>query len=193
MQNRIYLLKKRTKLLNNQSEYLEQHLASEEEMVNEWKNLFQGGGTLFALYFYLCFLKIYLFERECEWREGQRERETESQADSLLSTEPATGLDPTTLRSWPEPKSRVSHLTDWGTQAPLPHMLSKCYPHSTYYFCNTEKIPTWANNVHYEVQDQDEMYRVVILVRLQTKLCWTVLKRNSSLRSEVGLSLGGGH
>ena len=29
----------------------------------------------------------------------------------MLSAEPDMGLDPTTLESWPEPKSRVEHLT----------------------------------------------------------------------------------
>ena len=37
----------------------------------------------------------------CEQREGQRERERESQADTLLSTEPDTGLHLMTLRAWP--------------------------------------------------------------------------------------------
>ena len=37
--------------------------------------------------------------------EGEGERE--SQADSPLSMEPDMGLDLTTLKSWPEPKSRV--------------------------------------------------------------------------------------
>ena len=34
---------------------------------------------------------------EHEWREGQRERERESQADSTLSTMPNLGLIPMTL------------------------------------------------------------------------------------------------
>ena len=34
----------------------------------------------------------------------------------MLSTEPEVGLDVTTPRSWPEPKSTVRHLTNWGTQ-----------------------------------------------------------------------------
>lgn len=38
---------------------------------------------------------------------GGAERERESGADSLLSVEPGTGLDLTTPRSSPEPKSRV--------------------------------------------------------------------------------------
>ena len=49
-------------------------------------------------------------ERERErMRKGAEEEEIKSQADSLQSTEPDTGLDPTTMRSRPEPKSRVGH------------------------------------------------------------------------------------
>ena len=44
--------------------------------------------------------------------QGQREREKEPQADSEQSTEPHTELNPTILRSLPEQKSRVRHLTD---------------------------------------------------------------------------------
>ena len=36
-----------------------------------------------------------------------------------LSREPDVGLDLRTLRSWPEPKSRVWHLTNWATRATL--------------------------------------------------------------------------
>jgi len=32
--------------------------------------------------------------------------------------EPSVGLDLTTMRSWPEPKSRVGRLTNWATQVP---------------------------------------------------------------------------
>lgn len=39
---------------------------------------------------------------ESEWEEGQ--------TDFLLSEKPNAGLDPTTLRSWPEPKPRVGPL-----------------------------------------------------------------------------------
>uniref|UniRef100_A0A8C7ETG1 Major facilitator superfamily (MFS) profile domain-containing protein n=2 Tax=Mustelinae TaxID=169418 RepID=A0A8C7ETG1_NEOVI len=47
--------------------------------------------------------------------QGEREGERESQADSRPSTEPDMGLNPmrsTTLRSRPEPKSRIRCLTD---------------------------------------------------------------------------------
>ena len=66
------------------------------------------------------------WERErawaCAWVEGGAEGEgevvRESQADSLLSTEPDAGLNLTTLRSWPELKSTVRRLTGWATQVP---------------------------------------------------------------------------
>ena len=54
-----------------------------------------------------CFLKLFFIvfiilerERGHEWggAEGQRQRERESQADSMLSLEPDVGLVPTTLR-----------------------------------------------------------------------------------------------
>jgi len=57
-------------------------------------------------------------ERECE-HEQTEGGEAEGQADSTLSTEPNAGLDSRIPRPWPEPKSRVGHLTDWATQAPL--------------------------------------------------------------------------
>lgn len=48
--------------------------------------------------------------------EGEGERE--SQADFMPSAEPNMRLDPTTLRSWPEPKSRVGCLTERHLGAP---------------------------------------------------------------------------
>ena len=41
-------------------------------------------------------------------------RERGSSSRFLMSTETDTGLDPRTLRSWPELKSRVRHLTNWA-------------------------------------------------------------------------------
>jgi len=42
----------------------------------------------------------------------------ESEADSILRTEPNVQLYPTAARSGPEPKPRVGHLPDWATQSP---------------------------------------------------------------------------
>ena len=64
---------------------------------------------------------IYIIEREggrAEEVGGGRVRWRESQTDSLLSTEPVVGLDPMTLRSWPEQKSRVIPPTNQATQEP---------------------------------------------------------------------------
>ena len=58
--------------------------------------------------------KIYLFEGG----EGEEEKERWSQADSVLSAEPDVGLDLVTLRSPPELKPRVRHLTNCTTQVP---------------------------------------------------------------------------
>ena len=48
---------------------------------------------------------------DCKQEEGQRERE-KKEVDFLLSMEPNTGLDPMTLRSGPELKAGVGHLTN---------------------------------------------------------------------------------
>lgn len=49
---------------------------------------------------------------------GQRE-ERETQADCTMSIEPDVGLDHTTMRSPPETKLRLKHLTDCVTQVPV--------------------------------------------------------------------------
>lgn len=51
------------------------------------------------------------------------------------------------------------------------YILSKCLPMNVSYFCNKEKISPLGNNVDYEVEDQDEMCRVVIFVRMQMTSC----------------------
>ena len=74
------------------------------------------------------FFNVYLFilrerDRVCvcaqtgeEQRKRERERERETQAGSTLSMQsPTQGLISQTTRSWPEPKLRVGHLTDWTT------------------------------------------------------------------------------
>ena len=63
------------------------------------------------------------------WGTGrEREGERESQAGSALSIQSLIwGLIPGTVRSWPKPKSRVSHLTDWATQVPR----KQSFPFST--------------------------------------------------------------
>ena len=52
---------------------------------------------------------------------GEAKRGGERIPSSLhtVSTSPTWDLIPWTVRSWPEPKSRVGRLTDWATQAPL--------------------------------------------------------------------------
>ena len=57
--------------------------------------------------------------------EREREREGESQAGSMLSAQnPKQGSISPTVRSWPEPKSRVRGSTDWTIQV-TPHDLLK--------------------------------------------------------------------
>ena len=62
------------------------------------------------LFCFIIFFKIYLFiwEGETVRREGQREKEKQIP----VSTVPDSGLSPTTLRSGPQPKPRVSRLTE---------------------------------------------------------------------------------
>ena len=76
----------------------------------------------FQVVFFKKYFTYLFLERENEqvgggaegvWREGK-----ESQANSMLSTEPDTGLDLKILRSWPETKPRVRGLTDWATRHP---------------------------------------------------------------------------
>ena len=70
----------------------------------------------------------------CKNRGGtEGEEKRESPAGSTLNAEPPLGLNPTTLRTWPEPKPRVGHSTDWATQAPLPGSLFK--PSLLFYYC----------------------------------------------------------
>ena len=70
------------------------------------------------------FFRFYFRERERESvhasrGKGQRERDWESEAGSVLSG----GLDPTTLGPWPEPKSRVRRSTHWLSHPGAPIFL----------------------------------------------------------------------
>ena len=58
----------------------------------------------------------------CVFREGEREK---GRILSRLhaSVVPNSGLGLITLRSWPEPKSRVGGLTGWTTQAPQHNLI----------------------------------------------------------------------
>ena len=78
--------------------------------------------NLFFLFF-LIFIYFWDRERDRAWvGEGQRERDTESEAGSRLwaiSPEPEAGLEPTDreIVTWAE----VGRSTDWATQAPHSH------------------------------------------------------------------------
>ena len=50
---------------------------------------------------------------------GRGEWQKEPEADFLLNVEPIAGLNSRPLRSWPELKLRVEHLTNWATQASI--------------------------------------------------------------------------
>ena len=69
------------------------------------------------------FLMLIYFEREkthSSVSRGEAEREERDNAKQALSFQHRADLmlDPMTVRSWPEPKSRVGHSTDWATQVP---------------------------------------------------------------------------
>lgn len=90
--------------------------------------------------------------------QGERDKQT-----SALSAEPSAGLNPTTLRPWPERKSRVGRLTNRATQVPhvrsplkepspvLTHFLkSTLYTHATCVFLlvadtHLQPVPTWES------------------------------------------------
>ena len=70
----------------------------------------------------LFFLSLFILrERERIRGGGQREGERGRIPSRLhaVSTEPTQGSISWTMRSWPEPKSKVRHLTDYRLQVPL--------------------------------------------------------------------------
>ena len=65
------------------------------------------------------FFFIYLFWEKERKRGRERGGKRESQAGSTLSAQsPTRGWNPWTMRSWPEPKSRVGCLANGATQEP---------------------------------------------------------------------------
>ena len=95
-------------------------------MKSEAQSLFLSTTSIHPLSLLLIFslMFIYLFwEREpvIVWAgEGQKDRERESQEGSTLSAQsPKQGSNSQTMRQWPQPKSRVRHLTNWATHVPL--------------------------------------------------------------------------
>ena len=69
------------------------------------------------------FFKILFADfREREREQGEEQKEGEEQTPAL-SIDPNERLDPRTLRSLPEPKSRAGHSSNWDSQAPLISLL----------------------------------------------------------------------
>ena len=72
-------------------------------------------------YFLLSFrsyLNFFFFREHASQGEGQRETKRKSEAGFSLRMEPSVRFSPMMLRSWPEPKLRVGHSTNWATQMP---------------------------------------------------------------------------
>ena len=74
-----------------------------------------------SFFFLFKILFIYLRGREGESTPACTQvRKSASWGEQRNSTEPSTGLDPMTLRSWPELKPRIRCLTDWAVwDAPM--------------------------------------------------------------------------
>ena len=111
----------------------------ERGQVRLWNELFQ----VFQLWAWICrkdfalpfppscclSVCLLLFRESMQEWERQREREREREREHLKQAS-HSAWSPTwggshNLRSWPEPKSRVSHSTDWATQA-LPEQKIHC-------------------------------------------------------------------
>lgn len=96
-------------------QFCKQHLA-QCSMSNRF-NWLLGEGMCIFKWIILKILFVYLL-RECmsKVRGRGRGRKNLKQTPSMLSTEPYTELNPTALRSWLEPKSRVRFSINGATQ-----------------------------------------------------------------------------
>ena len=86
--------------------------------------IFKNVSNIFFFYVYLFWEREHARAHSCclhvrgrgkGQRERERGRERESQAGSAVTVQ---GSNSRTVRSWPEPKSRVGCFTDWATQVP---------------------------------------------------------------------------
>ena len=73
-----------------------------------------------------CFLSVFIYfwerQRQQEWGRGrERGRENPKQVPRCQHRARHGAQMHKTMRSWPEQKPRVRHLTDWPTQVPLNH------------------------------------------------------------------------
>ena len=72
-------------------------------------------------FFFVC---LFLFILRKQMGEGHTEWERQNPTQASCGHVWVQRSNSPTVRSWPEPKSRVRHLTDWATQAPLPLFIS---------------------------------------------------------------------
>ena len=119
--------------------------------------------------------KMLIFERESK---GQRERERESQAGSMLSVQNLTqGSNSATMKSWSAPKPRVGYLTNWANQVPLssPFLkfrLQKTYPHAyqgLFNWIGSEITGSWMDQNILKCFDHWELLGVQMFSWLQHK------------------------
>ena len=69
------------------------------------------------LYVYIYIIFFFFESAQAEEGQRERERERENPKQAFCPVQKDMGLDPTTMRSWPEPKSRVRRSASWATQA----------------------------------------------------------------------------
>ena len=85
------------------------------------------------------FFNVNFWERECDQGRG-RERETQNPKQVLsVSTEPDTGLEPTTLGIRPEPKPRIGRLTEPPRCPQSPYFLKKTPPKTPNFISSGDK------------------------------------------------------
>ena len=88
------------------------------------KMLELAGKNFILLHFLKFFILFILWETQRASQEGA-ERKTEYQLGSALTVQWTWSLNPWTMRSEPELKSRVGRVTNWATQVPQQARVSK--------------------------------------------------------------------
>ena len=114
---------------------------SQKQLTTPYPHI-QSITTSYWFYLFLRKKNVFYFEREREHEQGRGEREWESgrEGENLkqapCSVWRLTRLDHTMLGSWPEPKSRVGHSTNWASLVPqiLPFTYLLNLPNSLHFY-----------------------------------------------------------